>query len=127
MAGVSKATIHRQIKSGKLSAARRDDNTYSIDPAELHRVHPFRVNGSGEPITKQVATEEGNARNGSREAELAVELGGARALLAALERQLADARDDRDAWRDQAQTAQRLLVDMRPSTPKKGLLGRLFG
>lgn len=38
-AGVSKATIHRAIKSGKLSAARRDDGSYEIDPAELFRVY----------------------------------------------------------------------------------------
>jgi hypothetical protein len=37
--GKSKATIHRAIKSGRISAA-RDDATGSwiIDPAELHRV-----------------------------------------------------------------------------------------
>ncbi|WP_440588761.1 hypothetical protein, partial [Geodermatophilus sabuli] len=37
IAGKSKSTINRAIKSGKLSAIRRDDGSYSIDGAELTR------------------------------------------------------------------------------------------
>jgi len=33
-------TIQRAIKSGRLSASRRDDESYEIDPSELHRVFP---------------------------------------------------------------------------------------
>lgn len=36
----SKSTIHRAIKSGKLSATRHADGSYGIDPAELFRVFP---------------------------------------------------------------------------------------
>ena len=36
--GKSKTTIHRAIKSGKLSAFKNDDGTFEIDPSELHRV-----------------------------------------------------------------------------------------
>jgi hypothetical protein len=36
--GKSKMTIQRAIKSGKLSASRRDDESYDIDPSELHGV-----------------------------------------------------------------------------------------
>lgn len=39
-AGKSKSSIHRAIKSGKLSAQRHEDGTYSIDPSELFRVFP---------------------------------------------------------------------------------------
>jgi len=35
----SKMTIQRAIKSGKISASKRDDGSYDIDPAELHRVY----------------------------------------------------------------------------------------
>ena len=38
--GVSKATVQRAIKSGRLSATRRDDGSYDIDPAELRRAFP---------------------------------------------------------------------------------------
>jgi len=131
LAGVSKATIHRQIKSGKLSATRLDDGSYAIDPAELHRVHAFQVNGSGERLVKQSETPNGTPsetpRNTPREAELNAEVTGARALISALEKQLADIREDRDQWRDQAKATQRLLSDLRPAEEKKGFLRRLFG
>lgn len=45
-AGVSKSTIYRAVKSGKLSASRNADDEYEIDPAELHRVY--------EPVSKHV-------------------------------------------------------------------------
>jgi hypothetical protein len=43
--GKSKTTIHRAIKSGKLSAFKNDDGTFEIDPAELHRVFDPVTNG----------------------------------------------------------------------------------
>ena len=39
-AGISKASVVRAIKSGRLSAPRREDGTYSIEPSELLRVYP---------------------------------------------------------------------------------------
>lgn len=38
--GKGKSTLHRAIKSGKLSATRQPDGTYSIDASELFRVFP---------------------------------------------------------------------------------------
>lgn len=38
--GKGKSTLHRAIKSGKLSATRQADGTYSIDASELFRVFP---------------------------------------------------------------------------------------
>ena len=38
--GLSKSTISRAIKSGKVSAQRQDDGSYRIEPAELFRVYP---------------------------------------------------------------------------------------
>jgi excisionase family DNA binding protein len=37
--GLSKPTIQRAIKSGKLSANRNEDGSYAIDPAEFERVY----------------------------------------------------------------------------------------
>ena len=37
LTGKSKSTINRAIKTGKLSATRHEDGSYSIDPAELSR------------------------------------------------------------------------------------------
>lgn len=125
-AGVSKATIHRQIKAGKLSATRHDDGSYSIDPAELHRVHPFQVNGSEQTPVRQHGTPDETPRNPAGDV-LQAELSGARALIAALEQQLADTRTDRDAWREQAQQSQRLLEHKEAKAePRRGFLSRLF-
>ena len=44
--GRSKATIWRDLKSGKLSATRNPNKTMAIDPAELARVYPNAPNGS---------------------------------------------------------------------------------
>lgn len=38
--GLSKPTIQRAIKSGKLSATKKEDGSYDIDQSELHRVFP---------------------------------------------------------------------------------------
>ena len=38
--GKSKPTIQRAIKNSLISAARNEDGSYAIDPAELHRVFP---------------------------------------------------------------------------------------
>lgn len=102
LTGKSKSTINRAIKSGKISATRHEDGTYSIDPAELARA--FDV----EPL-------EGTKR---RDADL----DGTRLLerITALEAMLnrereisADLKEDRDRWRQQA-TA--LLTDQRLTT-----------
>lgn len=38
--GLSKSTISRAIKAGRISAEKRDDGSYLIEPAELFRVYP---------------------------------------------------------------------------------------
>ena len=94
--GKSKSTINRAIKSGKLSATRHEDGSYSIDGAELSRVFPFGTpSGSkwGNPEPPVEPT-----RTATLEAENA-------ALRAALDREreaLDDLRADRDAWKQQA-------------------------
>lgn len=55
--GKSKSTIHRAIKSGRISATCDDTGTYRIDPSELHRVfHPAPQNSSSEQKLTQDAT-----------------------------------------------------------------------
>ena len=39
-AGRNKSTVLRAIRKGRISAERREDGTYRIDAAELHRVFP---------------------------------------------------------------------------------------
>jgi hypothetical protein len=51
--GRSKTTIAKAVRSGKLSAARRENGDYEIDPAELSRVYPVMVNGGGSPVRNE--------------------------------------------------------------------------
>ena len=113
-AGVSKSTIQRAIKAGRLSASRTDDGGYAIDPAELSRVYPPR---NGDDATRtdamgQDATSLAPAATAMLEAELA----SLRELLRRADREADDLRADRDAWRAQAENATatvKMLTDQR--------------
>ena len=48
--GRSKTTIHRAIKSGRLSAIKNIDGVFEIDPSELHRVFS--------PVTGNISMEQ---------------------------------------------------------------------
>lgn len=48
LAGKSKSTLTRAIKSGRMSAVRRADGTFGLDPAELLRVYPGAVRGASD-------------------------------------------------------------------------------
>ena len=101
LAGKSKSTINRAIKTGKLSAARHEDGSYSIDPAELSRAFDM------EPLERSKRS--GEEPDGTRLLERI------EALEAMLNREReisADLKEDRDRWRQQA-TA--LLTDQRPA------------
>ena len=62
--GKSKTTIQRAIKSGQISATLNENGSYTIDPAELHRVF-FAVTGDGRDSTdmEQSATKELHREN----------------------------------------------------------------
>jgi len=55
--GKSKPTIQRAIKSGKISAIKNINGSYSIDPSELHRVYPLKqIDSNSEGKMKQYVT-----------------------------------------------------------------------
>lgn len=116
--GKSKTTLHRAIKSGKISAARLEDGSYSIDPSELHRVFP--------PVTDVKQLQDNDMEPAGVTPEtLCLQLDTERKERER-ERQLmqdtiADLREDRDRWRQQA-TA--LIEDKRPKGFFKRILGR---
>jgi len=68
LSGTSRSTIHRALKSGKLSGGRLEDGAWDIDPSELARVFPWDVI---EPVQRDAAGQERNS-SGEREAVLAV-------------------------------------------------------
>lgn len=46
--GKSRSTVHRALKSGKLSGSKDDSGEWSIDGAELARVFPWDISGHGD-------------------------------------------------------------------------------
>ncbi|WP_313138105.1 hypothetical protein [Paracoccus jeotgali] len=116
--GKSKSTLNRAIKSGKLSAARNDDGTFSIDPAELFRAFPERASDpTPERPAVQAGTGELQSRVNTLEALLQKEREALEREREALQREREisdDLKEDRDRWRQQA-TA--LLADQRSDPP----------
>lgn len=97
--GKSKTTLTRAIKSGRISAERHADGTYTIDPAELARVYGLRPDTRPEhsalrdPLETPLRVE--------RDA-LAVRLEMLEAMLRREQEAVADLKEDRDRWRQQA-------------------------
>jgi hypothetical protein len=113
LAGVSKSTLTRAIKAGRMSCAgRRDDGAYEIDAAELCRVYPARApaedatGGGNGVMTQHAALLDATAR---AEVKLRAELAEQRVTF--LKDQLEDVKVDRDHWRMQAEAQQRLVAD----------------
>ena len=135
--GKSKATISKAIKSGRLSAIRQDTGIFRIEAAELYRVYPKTVDGNQDRTPQTVAQ---TPENTPSVRELQARLEAAQERLTDRDAVIADLREDRDRWRQQA-TA--LLADQRPILqpitepgpqpnqpvvqPPKGFWKRLFG
>jgi ArsR family metal-binding transcriptional regulator len=113
-AGIAKSTIWRAIKAGRISASRTHAGIYQVDPAELFRVFPATPKG-GDMKQTAMAMEIG--------AMVALEgqISALKEVSSLLKEQLEDVRKDRDSWRTQAESTQRLLVDARPR--RRGLFG----
>lgn len=128
--GLSKSTIHRAIRKGRISATRHDDGSYSIDPAELHRVFPPAAigpegsgNGSAESSVGRSATPADTPETLAKLAALEAEIAGLKSMVQVFRETLDATRADRDAWQRQAEATQRLLTDQRQ---RPGLLARLL-
>lgn len=94
--GVATSTITKAIKTGKISAQRDEQGSWSIEPAELHRVYPPKAEN---PLSKASIEQDAKPGNG-------VENRGLERLVETLQEQLRDLREDRDGWRGQAETWQ---------------------
>lgn len=111
LAGVSKSTLSKALKNGRLSYVEKSEKGYLIDTSELFRVFP--VNSS-----KPVLVTESEPSGERGEAGQVIEL--LKEQLRDKDSIIADLREDRDIWRAQATG---LLSDQRP----KGFWTRLFG
>jgi hypothetical protein len=117
-AGLSKSTIHRAIKAGRISATKNDTGDWSIDPAELHRVFP--------PVTDEPVPLERDAtpKLEAMVAKLEAEITALKGVSDLLRSQLVDVRTDRDAWREQAA---RLALPAPEVEPRRPWWKRLAG
>ena len=112
---VSKATISKALKSGRISYVEKTSAGYKIDPSELHRVYPRTVAGNG--VSERLETPENTAVNSVLEAELKAE----RDMRSRLEAEIEDLKVQRDEWMGQAKQ----LALPRPANDGKPR--RLFG
>jgi hypothetical protein len=113
-AGIAKSTIWRAIKTGRISATRTHTGTYQVDPAELFRVFPPAMPKDADMKRATMAVEPGAM------AALEFQISALKEVSSLLKEQLDDVRKDRDAWRTQAESNQRLLIDARP---RRGFFG----
>lgn len=109
-AGVSKATISKALKTGRLSYVSKSTAGFQIDPAELFRVFTPKPLVTVESERSQTPVETGKSQADVFEIQL-------------LRERVEDLQNDRDAWRAQAQ---RLALAGPEQQPRKGwsLFGR---
>lgn len=131
--GKGKSTLHRAIKSGKLSARRTEEGSYLIDAAELARVFPV------ERVGPSPWDNAGRNDTPPEQPETAVAVLQVRVEM--LEVQLARERDTVDDLRKRLDRSEErvlaLTAEPKPSPapspvapsskPPSGLLARLFG
>lgn len=118
--GKGKSTIHRAIKSGKISARRDEDGTYQIDAAELSR--EFLLNGIGMTKRDEAAPGAELARNDTAVLEVKVAM-----LEAQLERER-ETVDDLRKRLDRAEERSYALTHQLAEAPRRaGLFRRWFG
>ncbi|WP_235674092.1 MULTISPECIES: hypothetical protein [unclassified Paracoccus (in: a-proteobacteria)] len=134
----SKSTLNRAIKSGRLSAVRNEDGTFSIDPSELARAFPQNAPERAPVAHHEAHSERPGTEDSSKIDMLELLLEREREALAREREVSADLKEDRDRWRAQATG---LLSDLRtaqertasatssedpPAPQSKGFWKRLF-
>ena len=118
--GMSKTSVLRSIKAGRISAGRDEFGQWAIEPCELHRVYPAltadndTANGTEERAVTGVDTAlvEVNARASLLEQRIS----DLNTILEDMRAQRDDLREQRDAWQRQAEASQRALTDQRERT-----------
>jgi hypothetical protein len=127
--GMSKTSILRSIKAGRISAGRNEFGQWAIEPCELHRIYPPLTddNDTGNGTAERAVTggdtvlAEANAR-----VSLLVEqrINDLRTILDDMRVQRDDFREQRDAWQRQAEASQRALTDQREKAADRQSLWR---
>lgn len=119
--GVSKSTIFRAIKAGRMSAPRDDDGNFAIDPAELFRVYPPKettaeISAEARDVPAQPETRsEGQSASDPDTVELRVRNAALEAEIRGLREMADELRRTRDQWQAQAERATLALAAPKPA------------
>ena len=135
--GVSKSTLSRWIKKGRVSAERQEDGSFLIDASEINRIKELQQqavagNGYGTPPLQQSGTPSATSAS-----QLEIDMMREQIQVLRQEREqdrrqhektVEDLRQDRNAWRAQAERQTLLLTHaQQPPVQKATLWQRLFG
>lgn len=126
LAGVSRSTLNRHIKEGKISKEIGNDGKPCVDTSELQRVYGELSHDTSSQSVSVIHSDPAHST-----LENAIEIATLKTELKAAKERLEDVSKDRDEWKGQAKTLSILLTDQRPLGPEpeqkthKGLLGRL--
>jgi hypothetical protein len=101
--GIDKSTVRRAVRSGRISGTRDDLGVWHIEAVELHRIFPPLPRPADGPGALPLhAPGEITDRTSD-------------VLVAELRAVIADLRQDRDAWRDQAQRLSLAKPELEPA------------
>jgi hypothetical protein len=119
LTGKNPSTIHRAIKANRLSFTVSDKGERQIDVAELERVFG-RLTVPAQESNDASDVQRNDTQFAELRGELAVEReknASLRAVVDKLEDEKTELRDERNAWREQAQSHRLLLADMTQKLP----------
>ena len=117
--GMSKTSIFRSIKAGRISGTKDEFGQWCIEPCELHRVYPALTdetdtNGAEEQaVTGGETGVETALVEAMRASLLEQRISDLKTMLDDMRIQRDDMRGQRDAWQRQAESSQRALTDQR--------------
>jgi hypothetical protein len=107
--GMSKTSILRSIKAGRISGTKDEFGQWCIEPCELHRVYPALTGVTGSDDAGERAVTGGDtgvlAEANARAALAEARLSDLKAMLDNMRSGVEDLKRDRDEWRAQAQAS----------------------
>ena len=124
--GISKSTIHRAVKAGRISATQEADGSLRIEASELFRVFPpvsadTALTRTTTHVMGQTATPNETSIEAVEAAALKAQLAALEAQVSALKELTAEYRNQRDAWQQQAE---RLALSHNAVPPRSASLWR---
>src|SRR4051794_21282052 len=118
LTGTARSTLYRAIKSGRLSAIISSNGAVRIDPAELERVFPVKMERDSDATSRETT------RNVARPAELVARVAELEARLSERDERLTEARDQivdlrrrLDAEAEERRRLTAVLADQRATPP----------